>query len=321
MAMKIGILMDPISKIHVYKDTSFALLLALQARNYELHYMEAPDIFLQNRKVHAFIRRLQVKDNTSSWFELSAPYIQPLNGLDIFLMRKDPPFNMSYIYLTYFLELAEKEGLFVVNKPASLRDANEKLFASWFPQCTPKTLVTSRKELLQLFLQEQKEIIIKPLGAMAGKSIFRLTAQDPNVFVVIDTMTANGKRLVMAQQFIPAIKDGDKRIILINGEPIPYALARIPAKGDFRGNLAVGARGVGQELTDHDRWICQQVGPTLCQKGLWFVGLDVIGDYLTEINVTSPTGIRELETQFKINIADQFVDFLEKQFNHTRQTY
>ena len=319
--MKIGILMDPISNIHIYKDTSFALLLALQARNYKLHYMEATDIFLRNKKVHAFMRRLYVKDNTSSWFKLSSPYIHPLNWLDIFLMRKDPPFNMSYIYLTYLLELAEKDGLFVVNKPASLRDANEKLFSNWFPQCIPKTLVTSRKELLQLFLQEQKEIIIKPLGAMAGKSIFRLTTQDPNVFVIIDTMTANGKQLVMAQKFIPSIKYGDKRIILINGTPIPYALARIPSKGDFRGNLAAGAIGVGQELSNRDQWICQQVGPSLAQKGLWFVGLDIIGDYLTEINVTSPTGIRELETQFKINIAEQFVDFLEKQFKYTRQTY
>lgn len=303
--------MDPIFNIHIYKDTSFAMLLAFQKRNYELYYMEASDVFLRNGKVHAFMRRLKVKDNPCSWFELNDSRTQSLSELDVFLMRKDPPFNMSYIYLTYLLELAEKEGLLVVNKPASLRDANEKLFISWFPQCTPKTLVTSRKELLQTFLQEQKEIIIKPLGAMAGKSIFRLATQDPNVLIVIDIMTANGKRLVMAQQFVAAIKDGDKRIILINGEPIPYALARIPAKGDFRGNLAARAKWEGRKLTNRDRWICQQVAPTLRQKGLWFVGIDVIGDYLTEINVTSPTGIRELEAQFKINIADQFVDFLK----------
>ena len=304
--------MDSIFNIHIHKDTSFAMLLAFQARNYELYYMEASDIFLQNGKVHAFMRRLRVKDNSSSWFKLNNSHIQSLSKLDIFLVRKDPPFNMSYIYLTYLLELAEKDGLLVVNKPASLRDANEKLFTSWFPQCMPRTLVTSRKELLRTFLQEQKEIIIKPLGAMAGKSIFRLTTRDPNVLVIIDTMTASGKRPVMAQQFIAAIRDGDKRIILINGDPIPYSLARIPAKGDFRGNLAAGARWEGRELTDRDRWICQQVAPTLRQKGLWFVGLDVIGDYLTEINVTSPTGVRELEAQFKINIADQFVDFLKK---------
>lgn len=309
--IKIGILMDPISDIHVYKDTSFAMLLAFQTRNYELYYMEASDIFLQNGEVHAFMRRLRVKDNTSFWFELNDSHVQSLDKLDILLMRKEPPFNMSYIYLTYLLELAEKKGLLVVNKPASLRDANEKLFASWFPQCIPRTLVTSHKELLQKFLQEQKEIIIKPLGGMAGKSIFRLTTRDPNALVIIDIMTANGKRLVMAQKFIAAIKNGDKRIILINGEPVPYSLARIPAEGDFRGNLAAKARWEGRELTDRDRWICQQVAPILRQKGLWFVGLDVIGDYLTEINVTSPTGIRELETQFKINIADQFVDFLQ----------
>lgn len=309
--MKIGILMDPISNILVSKDTTFAFLLAIQARNYELHYMEAPDIFLKDGKTHAFMRRLYVKNNTP-WFELSNPSIQPLNMLDIFLMRKDPPFNMSYIYLTYLLELAEKDGLFVVNRPSSLRDANEKLFASWFPKCTPKTLVTSHKELLQLFLKEHKEIVIKPLDGMAGQSVFRLTNQDPNFFVIIDTMTSNGKQLVMAQEFIPAIKDGDKRVILIDGKPVPYALARFPAKGDFRGNLATGAKGVGKKLTERDQWICQEVGPTLRQKGLWFVGLDIIGDYLTEINVTSPTGVRELESQFTIKIADQFVDFLEQ---------
>lgn len=313
MSLKVGILMDPISAIHVYKDTSFALLLALQARQHELYYMEAADIFLREGKTFGSMSRLHVEDNTSDWFALSKRETKSLNTLDILLMRKDPPFNMSYVYLTYLLELAEKEGLLVVNKPSALRDANEKLFASWFPQCTPKTLVTSRKDLLEDFIQEQKEIVIKPLGAMAGQSIFRLTTGDTNIPVVIETMTAGGNRLVMAQQFIPEIKEGDKRIILINGEPIPYALARIPPKGDFRGNLALGAKGEGRELTDRDRWICKQVGPTLREKGLWFVGLDVIGDYLTEINVTSPTCVRELQAQFDIDIAGQLIDFLEKQ--------
>ncbi|WP_439952610.1 glutathione synthase [Coxiella endosymbiont of Amblyomma sculptum] len=311
--MKVGILMDPISDICIYKDTSFAMLLAFQTRNYELYYMQSSGIFLQNGTVFAFMQRLWVKDNASSWFELSDLRIQSLNDLDIFLMRKNPPFNMSYIYLTYLLEIAEKKGLLVVNKPKSLRNANEKLFASWFPQCIPRTLVTSQKNLLQTFLQEHKKIVIKPLGSMSGQSIFRITTQDPNTIVIIDNMTNNGKRLVMAQQFIPSIKEGgDKRIILIDGKPVPYVLARIPAKDDFRGNLAARARGEGRELTDRDRWICQQVGPTLSQAGLWFVGLDVIGNYLTEINVTSPTGVRELESQFDINIMDSFIDFLEE---------
>ncbi len=311
--MKIGILMDPLATIHVYKDTSFAILLAAQARNHEIYYLEPADIWLRDGLVYGSLRTLRVKDDSSSWFELGERQIHPLTYLDLLLMRKDPPFNMNYVYLTYLLELAEKHGLRVVNKPASLRDANEKLFTSWFPQCCPKTLVTSNKDLLKQFIHEQKEIVIKPLGAMAGQSIFHLTADDANVPVVIETMTDNGTKLAMAQKFIPEIKNGDKRIILINGEPVPFALARIPPKGDFRGNLAVGAKGESRELNDRDRWICTQVGPTLRDKGLLFVGLDVIGDYLTEINVTSPTGIRELHAQRNIDVAGQFISFLEAQ--------
>ena len=313
--MNVGILMDPIHTIHVRKDTSFAFLLTLQARQHKLYYLESTDIFLKDEKVYGFFSQIHVQDNTSHWFDLAERKTKSLNELDILLIRKDPPFDIAYLYLTHLLELSEKDGLFIVNKPMGLRDANEKLFTSWFPHCTPKTLVTSNKGLLIEFARELKEIVIKPLDAMAGRSVFRLTIDDPNVPVIIETMTTHGNRPVMAQQFIPEIKQSDKRIILINGEPIPYALARIPATGDFRGNLAAGARGEGQELTDHDRWICKQVGPTMREKGLWFVGLDVIGDYLTEINVTSPTGVRELEAQFNIDITGQFIDFLESQYH------
>ena len=314
MNLKVGVLMDPIANIAIHKDTTFAILLALQARQHEVYYLEPADIFLRNGKILGSMRRLQVADNPSQWFNLSESEIKPLSVLNVLLMRKDPPFNMAYVYLTYLVELAEKQGLFVVNKPGSLRDANEKLFTGWFPHCTPKTLVTSRKPILQEFIREQKEVAIKPLGAMAGESIFYLTVNDPNIPVVIEMMTVNGDQLVMAQRFIPEVKSGDKRIILIDGEPIPYMLARIPAEGDFRGNLARGAKGEGRELTDRDRWICEQVGPTLREKGLWFVGLDIIGDYLTEINVTSPTGVRELQAEFDVDIAGQFISFLETKY-------
>ncbi|MFW0072406.1 MAG: glutathione synthase [Coxiella-like endosymbiont] len=314
--MNVGILMDPIHTIHVRHDTSFAFLLTLQARQHKLYYLEPTDIFLKNGEVFGFFSQIHVQDNTSHWFALSERKTKSLNELDILLIRKDPPFNTNYLYLTHLLELSEKDGLFVVNKPRSLRDANEKLFTSWFPHCTPKTLVTSNRGLLIEFAHELKQIVIKPLYAMAGQSVFRLSIDDPNIPVIIEMMTTHGNRLVMAQQFIPEIKQGDKRIILINGEPAaPYALARIPATGDFRGNLAVGARGEGRELTDRDRWICKKVGPTLREKGLWFAGLDVIGDYLTEINVTSPTGVRELEAQFNIDISGKFIEFLEIQYS------
>lgn len=312
MSLNLGILMDPIDAINIKKDTSFAMLLAAQARDWNIHYMEPTDVWLQEGITWGNMRSLNVKDDPIKWFELGKTKSQPLHELDVLLMRKDPPFNMKYIYLTYLLEYAEAKGLLVVNKPASLRDANEKLFASWFPQCCPKTLVSSQAELLKTFASQEKDIVIKPLGGMAGQSIFHITENDPNLPVVIETMTHQGEQLVMAQKFIPEIKNGDKRIILINGKPIPYALARIPQSGDFRGNLAVGAKGQGRELTDRDQWICEQVGPILQKKGLWFVGLDVIGDYLTEINVTSPTGIRELDAQFQLNIAGDLMDFIEK---------
>lgn len=312
--MKLGVLMDPIDQIHREKDTTFALLLEAQARAYEIYYLEPQDIWLQDGICWGRMNIIRVDDDPDDWFELAEEIIQPLVDLDVFLMRKDPPFDMKYVYLTYLLEQAEARGLLVINKPASLRDANEKLFASWFPQCCPKTMVSSKMDLLRDFIDSEEHVVIKPLGSMGGKSVFSVQEGDPNVNVILETLTHNGQEMVMAQHFIPEIANGDKRILLINGEPVPHALARIPAEDDFRGNIASGARTEGRELTDRDYWICEQVGPTLREKGLNFVGLDVIGDYLTEINVTSPTCVRELEAAFDINICGDFFDYIESLF-------
>ena len=226
-------------------------------------------------------------------------------------MRLDPPFDMDYIFLTYLLEQAEHQGCMVINRPESIRNANEKLFTTWFPHCCPKSLVTSQADLIRDFIQAENEVIIKPLEGLQGRSIFRVTAGNPNTNVIIENMTRCGEELVMIQKFIPAISEGDKRIIMINGEPLPYALARVPAADDFRGNLAAGATAEGRELTEHDQWIASEVGPVLREKGLMFVGLDVIGNYLTEINVTSPTGVRELDNMFELNICGQLFDEIE----------
>lgn len=310
--MKIGMLMDPIAHIQVHHDTSFAMLLETQRRGWENYYMEPQDIWLRDGVAWGRMQKIHVQDNSEHWFDLDDAVEQPLSDLDILFMRKDPPFNMDYIYLTYLLEQAEAQGVLVINKPASLREANEKLFAAWFAPCCPKTLVTSQFQLLKEFVLAEEEAVIKPLDGMGGASVFRARARDLNLPVILETLTKRGQRLVMVQRFIPEIEQGDKRILMINGEPIPYALARIPAKGDFRGNMASGASIEGRELTDRDRWICEQVGPTLREKGLHFVGLDVIGDYLTEINVTSPTCMRELDSLFDLNIARDLMDCVEK---------
>jgi len=309
---RLGIVMDPISAINIKKDSSFAMLLAAQAKGWTLFYMEQQDLFLSQGTVSASIRPLQVFDNHEKWYQLGETDIIEVSELDVILMRKDPPFDMEYIYSTYLLEQAQAAGVLVVNDPQSLRDANEKLFTAWFPQCCPDTLVTRQNRLLRDFHQKHGDIILKPLDGMGGASIFRVKQDDPNMSVIIETLTEHGQKSIMAQQFIPEISDGDKRILMINGEPVPYALARIPAKGETRGNLAAGGRAEGRPLTDRDRWICQQVGPKLREKGLIFVGLDVIGDYLTEINVTSPTCIKELDTQFNLHIADDLMDCIEQ---------
>ncbi len=308
MNIRLGMVMDPITQIKTHKDSSFAMLLAAQKRGWTLIYMELPDLFLRDGRAYARMRTLQVQDNKTNWFSLGDSFTAPLDELPVIFMRKDPPFNLEYIAATYILEAAEARGSLVVNKPQSLRDANEKLYTAWFPQCCAPTLVTRRATLLKEFLQEHGDMILKPIDGMGGASIFRVRAADPNLNVIIETLTEHGERFIMAQRFIPEITAGDKRILLINGTPVPYALARIPAEGETRGNLAVGGRGEGVPLSERDHWICQQVAPSLKAKGLMFVGLDVIGDYLTEINVTSPTCIRELDALFGLDIAGQLID-------------
>ena len=310
--MKIGVIMDPIDGINIKKDSSFAMLLAAQSRDWEIFYMEQSDLFLKGDKTYARMRRLSVEDNPEQWFSFLDEETRSLVELDAILMRKDPPFDMEFIYTTYLLEHAERAGVLVINRPQGLRDANEKLFTSHFVQCAAPTLVTRNAEHIREFMKEHEHIILKPLDGMGGQSIFRTHAQDHNTNVIIESLTEYGTRFAMAQRFIPEITDGDKRILMIDGEAIDYALARIPSAGETRGNLAAGGTGKGVELSERDRWICQQVGPVLRQKGLIFVGLDVIGDYLTEINVTSPTCIRELENIYGIDIAGKLMDCIAK---------
>lgn len=303
----LGIVMDPISQIKFYKDSSLAMLLAAQARGWTLWYMEVSDLWLYKGQAWATMRPLHVYLDASRWFHLDPPQSKPLTDVAAVLMRKDPPFDFEYLVATHILEVAEAAGVLIVNKPQSLRDANEKLFTVWFPQCCVPTLVTRRFERLQNFLHQHRDIILKPLDNMGGASIFRVVQGDVNTNVILEMLTHHEQRFIMAQRYIPEITQGDKRILLINGEPIPYALARIPAPGETRGNLAAGGRGEGMALSERDRWICSQVGDTLRAKGLLFVGLDVIGDYLTEINVTSPTCIRELDRQYGLDIAGQLL--------------
>ncbi len=316
MSIKLGIVMDPIGSINLKKDSSLAMLLEAQQRGWELYYMQPSDLSLTQNRTWARTRKLSLASDPehadADWHQLAAAENQPLAELDVVLMRKDPPFDMDYIFSTYLLELAEAEGLLVVNRAQSLRDANEKLFTAYFPQCCAPTLVSSQAEPLRAFLAEHGDIILKPLDGMGGASIFRLQQDSPNIGVIIETMTHHGHRLTMAQKFLPQISEGDKRILLIDGEPVPYALARIPQHGETRANLAAGGLGTGVELSERDRWICAQVAPKLKEKGLLFVGLDVIGDYLTEINVTSPTCIRELDHLYQLNISATLMDCIEQ---------
>ncbi len=312
MPIKLGMVMDSIAHINIKKDTSFAMLLEAQARGWEIYYMELNDLFLRNGVAYARTRTLTVQRDAKQWYSFIDEQDIPLHALDVILMRKDPPFDQEYIYATYLLERAENMGVYVVNKPQSLRDANEKLFTAWFPQCCAETLVTREPKRIRDFLAEQGEIILKPLDGMGGTSIFHLRQNDPNLSVILETMTEYKSRYVMGQKYLPAIKDGDKRILVVNGEPVPYCLARIPQQGETRGNLAAGGRAEGRPLTDRDRWIANEVGATLRDKGLIFVGLDVIGDTLTEINVTSPTCVQELDSQFGLNISGLLMDHIEQ---------
>ncbi|MDX3772842.1 glutathione synthase [Chromatiaceae bacterium AAb-1] len=310
--IKLGIVMDPICDINIKKDSSFAMLLEAQQRGYELHYMEMADLYLLQGQARARTRLLSVKQDPAGWYQFGSEQDIALGGLNVILMRKDPPFDTEFIYATYILERAEDAGALIVNKPQSLRDANEKLYTSWFSQHTPQTLVTRDAARLKAFYQQEQDVILKPLDGMGGASIFRLKPQDPNVSVIIETLTEHGSRYAMAQRYIPEIKDGDKRILVVNGKPVPYCLARIPASGETRGNLAAGGRGEARPLSASDLAIAEAVGPTLKAKGLIFVGLDVIGDKLTEINVTSPTCIREIEAAYPVSITGMLFDEIEQ---------
>jgi len=317
MSIKLGIVMDPLPSINIKKDSSFAMMLAAQKSGWEIHTIYQSDLYTKNETPWALSRITQVKDDASHWFDFSPEQDIKLSSLDAILMRKDPPFDIEYIASTYILQLAEQLGTLIVNKPASLRDNNEKMFITQFPQCCTPFMVSRNKKHLRDFVNdrfrsEQQDVILKPLDGMGGTSIYRVNPQDPNLSVILETVSENEMRTIMAQQFIPEITQGDKRVLLIDGVAVPYALARVPASGETRGNLAAGGTGVGVELTERDQWICQQVGPTLKQQGILFAGIDIIGDYLTEINITSPTCIRELDQIYSLDIAGDLIRCIEK---------
>jgi glutathione synthase len=305
--------MDPIDEIKPAKDTTLAMLLAAQKRGWELWYAEQRDLWLRDGVAFGRVRPVSVRNDLKDWFTLDAAHTRPLAEFRVILMRKDPPFDMEYIYTTYILERAEQQGVLVANRPQGLRDMNEKVFTAWFPQCCAPTLITRDMADMHAFLREHLRIVCKPLYGMGGRSIFVVDRGDKNANVVFETMTEYGTRFAIVQRYIPDIvSTGDSRILVIDGEPAPYALARIPQESDNRGNLAAGARGEGRELNDRDRWLVSEIGPTLRQRGMLFVGLDVIGGYVTEINVTSPTGVRELDKQFGTEIAGLLMDAIEK---------
>lgn len=308
MTIKLGVVMDPIADINYKKDTTLAMLWAAQARDWQLFYMEQKDLYLRDGEARASMSPLTVFHDPDGWYDMKAAEDQPLADLDVVLMRKDPPFDNEYIYSTYILEDAERKGTLIVNRCQGLRDSNEKVFATQFPECCPPVLVSREMERLKAFHREHKDVIFKPLDGMGGSSIFRAKEGDPNVSVILETLTEHGQQTIMAQRYIPEIVDGDKRILMINGEVVPYCLARVPLAGELRGNLAAGGTGRPQPLTEKDRWIANQVAPFLQERGILFAGLDVIGDYLTEINVTSPTCIREIDAGYDLDIAGDLMD-------------
>lgn len=312
MTLNIGIVMDPIESIKPYKDSTLAMMLAAQAKGWKLFYIQQADLYLLDNNIKANTQAITVYDDNQHWFELDEKTTINTTDLDVILMRIDPPFNMEYIYTTYLLERAEQQGCLIVNKPSSLRDANEKLFATQFPQCCTDTLVSRDPIKLREFIAQFKDVILKPLDGMGGASIFRVTPNDSNLSVILETMLNFGQHTIMAQKFIPDISQGDKRILMINGEAIPYTLARIPADGETRGNIAAGGNGVAMKITERESWIANEVGPTLKKMGILFAGIDIIGDYLTEINITSPTCIREIDNAFQLDIAGKLMDCIEK---------
>jgi glutathione synthase len=307
--LRVAVVMDPIEDIKPAKDTTLAMMLAAQRRGWELAYLELGHLWLRDGVALGRAHPIEVRDDLGDWFTRGEPRTEPLGGFDAILMRKDPPFDTEYIYSTYVLERAEAAGALVVNRPQGLRDMNEKVYTAWFPQCCAPTLITRDMADMHAFLQEHGRAVCKPLYGMGGRSIFVLEAGDKNANVVFETLTEYGTRYAIVQRYIPDIVEtGDTRVILVDGEPIPYGLARIPSASDNRGNLAAGAKGVGRPLGDRDRWLASQIGPTLRERGMLFVGLDVIGGFVTEINVTSPTGVRELDRQFGLDIAGRLMD-------------
>ena len=319
MTIKLAVVMDPIQSISFKKDTTLAMLNAAQQRGWTLSYIEQRGLYLEDGKAMAIMQDLSVKMDPDNFCQLGPETRQSLASVDIILMRKDPPFNREFIYSTYILEQAEREGVLVVNKPQALRDFNEKVSATLFPQCCTPALVTRDKDLLVEFHNTHGDVIFKPLDGMGGTGVFRIKPSDPNVSVIIETLTEYGSRQIMAQAFISEITSGDKRILMINGEPVGYALARLPAPNETRANLAAGATSKGVELSDRDHWICDQVGPALKENGLVFVGIDVIGDFLTEINVTSPTCVRELDKVFNLDIAGDLMDCIEEKLKQLKK--
>lgn len=309
--LKIGIIMDPIGSITPYKDSSLAMLLEAGRRGAEIHYFEQKDVRLLSGKALGQSTLLQVRDDNVDWYSLGDRQDIELGDLDAILMRKDPPFDMEYVYTTYILDRAQQQGALIVNAPQALRDMNEKAYTAWFPDLTPTTLITRSMQEMKAFLAEHENVVAKPLDGMGGRSIFVVRKGDKNANVVFETLTDYGSQFAMAQVYIPEITAGDKRILLIEGKPVPCALARIPSDEDNRGNMVAGAAAVGQELSPRDIEICEEVGPVLREAGVLFAGIDVIGDYLTEVNVTSPTGIRELDKQFDLNIAGLMFDAIE----------
>lgn len=312
MGIKLAIVMDPISAINIKKDTSFAMLMAAQSRGYELSYLEMADLYLEKGKPMCSSRSLKVEQDTNSWYELGDRQEHSLGDFNVILMRKDPPFDTEFLYATQMLELAEQQGTLVVNKAQSLRDFNEKLFTSWFPELIPDTLVTRSDRLIREFHKKHQDIICKPLDGMGGTSIFRVKEDGNNLGVIIETLTALGSQYAMFQEFLPSIKDGDKRILIVDGQVMPYCLARLPSKGENRGNLAAGGTGRPQPISESDRKLAETIAPLLVERGLIFVGLDVIGDKITEINVTSPTCVQEIEAAFDIDITGVLFDAIEK---------
>ncbi len=312
MTKTLAVVMDPIATIKPYKDTTLALMLAAQKRGWQLRYLEMQDLWLRDGIAYGRMRPVTVFDDTTHWFELGEAQVQRLGELDAVLMRKDPPFDLEYITATYVLQRAEDQGALVVNRPQALRDANEKAFISWFAHCCAPTLIARDAQTLRAFHGEHHDVIYKPLDGMGGSGVFRIGSDGMNLGAVLEALTDNGRRHIMAQRYIPEIVHGDKRILMVDGEPVPYALARIPQSGETRGNLAAGGRGEPRPLNERDRWIAAQVGPTLREMGLLFVGIDVIGDYLTEINVTSPTCVRELDAGCGLDIGGDLIAAIER---------